>query len=36
LDLRWDMVFGHLSPIGVVSPIVVVATQCGNSTLSSS
>ena len=28
------MVFGHLSPIGVVSPIVVVATQCGNSSSS--
>jgi hypothetical protein len=24
------MVFGQLSPIGVVSPIVVVATQCGS------
>jgi hypothetical protein len=36
LDLRWDMVFGHLSPIGVVSPIVVAAPQCGSGTFSSS
>ena len=30
------MVFGHLSPIGVISPIVVIAPQYGNSIFSSS
>ena len=35
LDLRWGMVFGQLSPTGVVAPIV-VATQCGSGSNSSS